>query len=178
MRQWNPLWPLAAREGDDTAMASLIAHFMPLVRRGARECTCPGLDFEDAVQEGLIGLLQAVRCCKADIDFRPYAAACVRNAQRSARRRAGRKKNSPLNNSIPLTDSTPVPGPEQLILEREACFDALERFSSELSGLERRVLRLRIQGLRTSAIAGRLHISSKAAENALSRARRKLKREK
>ena len=104
MKQWDPTWPQAAHDGSDAAVAALVAHFMPLVRRGARGCICPGLDFEDAVQEGLIGLFNAVRTCRdAQADqFTAYAAACIRHAQQDARRAALRKKHAPLNYSVPL----------------------------------------------------------------------------
>lgn len=178
MKQWDPTWPQAARNGSDAAVAALVAHFMPLVRRGARGCICPGLDFEDAVQEGLIGLLRAVRSYRPDMEpgFEAYARASILNAQRTARRKAGRKKNSPLNQSVPLDEEAEAPGPEQLMMEREAFSDTLGRLNRELSSLERRVLRLRLEGCRVGAIARRLDITTKAAENALCRARRKIKR--
>ena len=174
MKQWDPTWPQAARDGSDAAVAALVAHFMPLVRRGARGCICPGLDFEDAVQEGLIGLLRAVRSYRPDMEpgFEAYARASILNAQR----KAGRKKNSPLNQSVPLDEEAEAPGPEQLMMEREAFSDTLGRLNRELSSLERRVLRLRLEGCRVGAIARRLDITTKAAENALCRARRKIKR--
>ena len=178
MKQWDPTWPQAARSGDDAAVAALIAHFMPVVRRGARGCVCPGLDFEDAVQEGLIGLFRAVKSYEPaqTAGFEAYARACILNAQRTARRTAGRKKNSPLNMSVPLNEEAEAPGPEQLMMEREAYSDTLGRLNTELSSLERRVLRLHLEGCRVGAIAKKLHIAPKAAENALGRARRKIKR--
>ena len=42
----------SARGGDEAALAALIAKFMPVIRRFARAAVCPGLDFDDAVQEG------------------------------------------------------------------------------------------------------------------------------
>ena len=50
-----------AKQGDQTALAALIAAFMPKIRRVARSAVCAGLDFEDAVQEGYLGLFYAVR---------------------------------------------------------------------------------------------------------------------
>ena len=46
--------PARAQQGDENALAALIARMMPAIRKGAAECTAPGLDFDDAVQEGLI----------------------------------------------------------------------------------------------------------------------------
>ena len=58
-----------AQQGDEAALAALIARMMPAIRKGAASCLAPGLDFEDAVQEGLIGLFQAVRGYRAGRAF-------------------------------------------------------------------------------------------------------------
>ena len=80
--------PARAQQGDENALAALIARMMPAIRKGAAECTAPGLDFDDAVQEGLIGLFHAVRGFDpaAGQTFTAYAAACIRHAQQDARR--------------------------------------------------------------------------------------------
>ena len=71
-----------AQQGDEAALAALIARMMPAIRKGAASCLAPGLDFEDAVQEGLIGLFQAVRGYRADqgAPFAAYAAEVQRAA--------------------------------------------------------------------------------------------------
>ena len=94
--------PARAQQGDENALAALIARMMPAIRKGAAECTAPGLDFDDAVQEGLIGLFHAVRGFDpaAGQTFTAYAAACIRHAQQDARRAALRKKHAPLHRRI------------------------------------------------------------------------------
>ena len=79
--------PVRAQQGDENALAALIARMMPAIRSGAAACTAPGLDFEDAVQEGLIGLFHAVRGFDAASGetFTAYAAASIRHAQQDAR---------------------------------------------------------------------------------------------
>ena len=93
-----------AQAGEESAIAALITAMMPAIRKGAAAVAAPGLDFDDAVQEGLIGLFHAVRSYRADkkVPFTAYAAACIANAQQDARRSATRKKHAPLNNSVPL----------------------------------------------------------------------------
>ena len=88
--------PARAQQGDENALAALIARMMPAIRKGAAECTAPGLDFDDAVQEGLIGLFHAVRGFDpaAGQTFTAYAAACIRHAQQDARRAALRLSES------------------------------------------------------------------------------------
>ena len=138
--------PARAQQGDENALAALIARMMPAIRKGAAECTAPGLDFDDAVQEGLIGLFHAVRGFDpaAGQTFTAYAAACIRHAQQDARRAALRKKHAPLNYSVPLPaaeESTDTrPGPEELAIFGEQYADTLRRMQTELSALERTVL--------------------------------------
>lgn len=66
-----------AQNGDETAVAALIARMMPAIRKGAAAATAPGLDFEDAVQEGLIGLFEAMHRydTAAGMAFASFAAA-------------------------------------------------------------------------------------------------------
>ena len=126
-----------APAGEESAIAALITAMMPAIRKGAAAVAAPGLDFDDAVQEGLIGLFHAVRSYQADkkVPFTAYAAACIANAQQDARRSATRKKHAPLNNSL-------------------------------LASLE---------GHTAAQTAQLLHCTPKAVENALMRARKKLR---
>lgn len=100
--------PARAQQGDENALAALIARMMPAIRKGAADCTAPGLDFDDAVQEGLIGLFRAVREYDPAVGptFAAFAAASIRHAQQDARRAALRKKHAPLNFSVPLPRCT------------------------------------------------------------------------
>ncbi|MEG2165539.1 MAG: sigma factor, partial [Ruthenibacterium sp.] len=55
------LWEIEqAKRGDEPALAGLIAKLMPAMRSYAARAVCPGLDFEDAVQEGIIALFSAI----------------------------------------------------------------------------------------------------------------------
>ena len=168
-----------AQQGDESALAALIARMMPVIRRGAAECTAPGLDFEDAVQEGLIGLFHAVRGYEAaEGPFVAYAGACVRHAQQDARKAALRKKHAPLNNSVPLPDADGTdtrPGPEELAITGEQYADTLRRMQTELSDLERRVLIAGLEGKTPAQTARELDLPAKNVANALARARRKLR---
>ena len=55
-----------ARAGDEPALAALITWQMPAIRALAARAVCPGLAFDDAVQEGLIGLFHAIENYDAD----------------------------------------------------------------------------------------------------------------
>ena len=173
--------PARAQQGDENALAALIARMMPAIRKGAAEYTAPGLDFEDAVQEGLIGLFHAVRGFDPATGqtFTAYAAASIRHAQQDARKAALRKKHAPLNFSVPLPDAEEPtdtrPGPEELVLSGEQYADTLRRVQTELSDLERRVLMAGLEGKTPAQTAQALGLPAKNVANALARARRKLR---
>lgn len=173
--------PARAQQGDENALAALIARMMPAIRKGAAECTAPGLDFDDAVQEGLIGLFHAVRGFDPATGqtFTAYAAACIRHAQQDARRAALRKKHAPLNYSVPLPaaeESTDTrPGPEELAIFGEQYADTLRRMQTELSALERTVLMAGLEGRTPCADRAGVGTSRQKRGQCAGRARRKLR---
>lgn len=166
-----------AQQGEETALAALIARMMPAIRKGAAVCAAPGLDFEDAVQEGLIGLFNAVR--RYDPGQSPafvvFAAACIDHAQRDARRRALRKKHAPLNFSVPLPEDQTLAGPEELTIAGEEYDAVLEGIRTRLSPLERQALLASLDGYSVARTARTLGRTEKTVQNALARARRKLR---
>ena len=184
MQSFDPNMLLQAKNGDETATAALIARMMPTIRKGAAACMAPGLDYEDAVQEGLIGLFDAIRNYDParEAAFAGYAATCIANAQQDASRKARRKKHAPLNDSVSLDIGAPAPSavhggadPEALAIAGEEYAEMLYRMETELSKMERRALLLFMAGRSAAESAELLHCAPKAAENALARARRKLK---
>lgn len=166
-----------AANGDEAALAALIARMMPVIRKGAWSTQAPGLDFDDAVQEGLIGLFGAVRGYDPSrgVPFVSYAANCIANAQRDAYRAATRKKHAPLNDSVPLPEDEAAPGPEELAIASENRTDVLAQIDTLLSPLERAALLASLDGLSPAEAAKALERTPRAVENALARARRKLR---
>lgn len=167
----------AARSGSEPALASIIARRMNLIRRLASRAVAPGLDMEDAVQEGLIGLFQAIETYHPDRNatFATYSAICIQNSIASARKAAGRKKHAPLNQSVPLAEQQSIPGPEEQAILNEQVSITMARMHTRLSPLERSVIRRSLAGDTRKEIARRLGLSVKSVENALLRARHKLK---
>lgn len=166
-----------SRAGDEQALAALIAREMPAIRAAATRAVCPGLDFDDAVQEGLIALFHAVKTFDdaRAASFSTYANTCIRNALADAARAALRRKHAPLNTSVPLTEQESAPGPEEALIAGERYASTLHLIETRLSPLERRVLGLHLAGEPYSAIARRLGVTEKAVDNALQRARAKLR---
>ena len=177
--------------GDRGAEEALVTRYNRLVRKITRPYFLAGGDSDDLIQEGMLGLMKAVRefDCEKEASFRTFAEVCIRNRVYSVLRAASREKHSPLNHSIsietPFFESnsyTAIDGheaqenPEDLMIRRENRSHDLLRINQRLSPLERSVLSLYLDGLTFSEIAEVLGKPSKSVENAVQRIRRKAAR--
>ena len=163
-----------AQKGDRLAEEQLVTGYARLVRICARPYFLAGGDSEDLLQEGMIGLLSAIREFQAErnVSFRVYASTCIQNRLRSAVRSASRNKHGHLNGSVSLMDA----------LFDSAAYDPQTDFQRQegpeehliLSAFERTVLALYLDGLSRGEIAGRVRKPVKSVENAIQRIRRKI----
>ncbi|WP_297210778.1 sigma-70 family RNA polymerase sigma factor [uncultured Flavonifractor sp.] len=180
-----------AAAGDRRAEESLVVRYNRLVRMCARPYFLAGGDSEDLIQEGMVGLLGAIREYDPGkaASFRTYAEICVKNRLFSAVKAAARDKHTPLNHSVsfetPLFGGTGerfacgTPGrqgedPEEIFLSREALRERMRALHGQLSDFEANVLRLYLNGLSYSEIAAEVNKSPKSVDNAVQRIRRKL----
>ena len=178
-------------EGDKMAEEMLITRYHRLVRAITRPYFLAGGDSDDLIQEGMMGLMKAVRefDCSKEASFRTFAEVCIRNRMFSALRAAAREKHSPLNQSIsletPFFDSNAYAAvighdsstdPQELYILREKKERDLIRIKEQLSPLERKVLSLYLDGMTCGEIAKDLGKPPKSVENAVQRIRRKAAR--
>lgn len=175
--------------GDLSAEATLVGRYSRLVRMCARPLFLVGGDSEDLIQEGMLGLLLAVRSYHSDrqASFRTYAEICIRNRLRSAIKAARRGKHTPLNDSIsfetPLFDESSErlllseDSPEHVIITREEIKERLDGIKGRLSDLEADVLPHYLEGYTCREIAVQVQKSSKTVDNAIQRIRKKLERQ-
>ena len=184
----NELQRLAAN-GDRAAEEALAGRYMQLVRVCARPLFLAGGDSEDLSQEGMFGLLSAIREYNPaqGVSFRSFAEHCIRMRLFSAVKSASRLKHLPLNDSMPLEQLSDDPSsqlsaapeifrrsPEDLVLARESKEELKELCERRLSRLEKQVLELYLEGLSYRDIARRLQREDKSVDNAVQRIRRKL----
>ena len=167
----------ALRDGNEKAAPILVERYRPLIASLA--AGFGGADTEDLVQEGLISLISAAYAYREDgaAAFKTYLAVCVTNRMKTVVKRERTDKRAPQGAVVPL-EELELPGgedPEDVVLSDEACLDLYRLFDAALSKLERRVLLEHLAGLSNAAVAEKLGVSEKSAENALSRARAKLK---
>ena len=90
--------------GNADAEEALAERYSRLVRICARPLFLIGGDSEDLIQEGMLGLLSAIRQYDpaSNVPFKAFAEVCISNRIYSAIKSASRQKHSPLNSGISL----------------------------------------------------------------------------
>ena len=181
----DSLWK-AVSAGDLDAEEILTNRYSVLVRKCARPYFLVGGDSEDLIQEGMLGLLSAVRSYSPDlkVPFRTYAERCIKRRVYSAIRSASRLKHRPLNDSISIespdlektmalsNDISRVP--EELVITRELTDELKHQLRNNLSSFEKKVLDFYLDGLSYADIAVKVAKPVKSVDNAVQRIRKKL----
>ena len=178
-----------AGEGDRNAEELLVTRYTRLVRKIARTYFLIGGDSEDLTQEGMIGLMRAIREYSPEraASFRTFAERCIRSRLSSALRDAGRDKHAPLNQSVPLDTPFFDPDsytsgaqqlasrdPEDLLIDRERARSLLSGVRKQLSEFEAKILGYYLNGLSCREIAQEVERPVKSVDNAVQRIRRKV----
>jgi RNA polymerase sporulation-specific sigma factor len=185
---------LKARNGDGTALDTLIKRYTGFVRLKSSSYFLAGGDSEDLIQEGLIGLYKAVRDFRPDKEtsFRSFAELCVTRQIITAIKTATRFKHAPLNTYVSFSHTPAgqdvdgectlgeaLPGPHTQ--EPSVCVISTEELQSlvftlgtGLSSLEADALRLYLEGESYESMAELLGCDTKTIDNALQRVKRKI----
>ena len=182
-----------ASGGDRTAEEQLAERYARLVRVCARPLFLAGGDSEDLIQEGMFGLLSAIRQYdpNGSASFKTFAELCITRRLYSAVKSASRLKHLPLNDGLSLdyilseesqTQLAANPdafrrSPEEQVLARESKSELQNAFALDLSRLEKKVLDLYLDGLSYEEIAAKTGRDVKSVDNAVQRIRRKLARD-
>lgn len=176
-----------AAAGDQSAEEALVLRYARLVRMCARPFFLAGGDSEDLIQEGMLGLLAAIREFRSDrgARFATYAQICVRRRIISAVRTAAGGKHAPLNDYVSLEPSllladmgSPFPSnPEDVVIHQEALRALESSIAAQLTQLEARILARFLEGSSYAEIAEAVGRSPKSVDNAVQRIRRKVARQ-
>ena len=177
------------RTGEREIMDHIMVKYKSMVRKKARAMYLLGGENEDLIQEGMIGLIKAVRDFKEEqgASFQSFAELCVSRQMYSAIEASKRKKHFPLNSYISLYEESEVQkngrkmplidtiepeqetNPEALYFGKEYTEAFVEQLKEKLSPMENRVLSLHLQGTDYRQIAELLGKSPKSIDNALQR---------
>ena len=182
------------RDGEEAIMDYLIGKYKGLVRKRTKSLYLLGADYDDLLQEGMIGLYKAIRDYKQEklSSFRAFAELCITRQIITAIKTATRQKHIPLNSYIslnkPLYDEESdrtlldvimegkASNPEEIIINREDLVTIHEKINDVLSGLEQDVLIAYLDGKSYQEIADALGRHVKSIDNALQRVKHKLEK--
>lgn len=176
---------LSCRAGDSAACDALFEKYKPLVKSRAANKYLSGGDYDDLIQEGMIGLLAAVNDYdpeKAEgAKFGTFATLCIDRQLNHAIESAHSRKNRVLSESVSMDaegmDRVVSPAdPEKMVLAAEGRREKLAMIRGSLSRLELVVLDMMLRGYSGREIAAILGKTPKAVDNAFQRIRRKTRR--
>ena len=170
---------LMAQQGDIDASEYLLNKYKNFVRSKARSYFLVGADHEDIVQEGMIGLYEAIVGYDGSSSFRTFASLCVQRRIIDAVKSATRLKNRALNTSVSIEESAleAAEDPELAVIDGENKQEFLQLMGRILSAFEFQVVVLYMDGLSAAEIAASLSKPYKSVDNALQRAKNKLRKE-
>lgn len=164
------------RADDHSAVyaSELICRYFPFIKmKAAQMCAavCLGSCREDLAEEGLLGVMNAVRGFDPGrgAEFSAYAHVCIVNRMKTAAARLSRQNAQEISSEEEQGQSRVTP--ENIFFGRELMKD----ICGELTDMEYRAFRLFYSGLSAGEIADEMGIAPKSADNALQRARKKLR---
>lgn len=183
-----------AQAHDEEAMENLLRIFKPKVIAISREYFLIGADFDDLLQEGMIGLYKAINIYDPDKNhnFSAFASLCIHRQLQNAVKNANRKKNAPLNSYVPIKyfdgsntsdddkvnklvivdDDSDI---EKNYIDKEMNAIVISKVRNLLSELQFKVLKMFINGESYETMANSLGISKKKVDNLIQAIKKKLR---
>lgn len=145
-----------------------------------------GIDRNDLIQEGMVGLTSAIYHFKdqKEASFYTYANTCIKRKIISAIVTANRQKHKILNESISYDDPDLTNDkflkdsnhdPLQIITNSDIMDNIEDKIKAKLTSLEMQVFELMISGFKYREIADILDKDIKSIDNAIQRIRNKAK---
>lgn len=149
-----------------------------------------GLEINDMIQEGMLGLSNAIEYFKVSKEtlFYTYAKTCIERKMIDLVISTRRLKHRALNESVPILDeeneidlnyliSDSDNNPENILVKEEDEKELFEQANKVLTDLEMQVFELKLNGFEYKEIAEILELDYKKVDNALRRIKVKLKKE-
>lgn len=176
--------------GDDEAQNAFYNRYKPLVIVLSRRFFLKGANYEDLIQEGMIGLFKGVRSFDPSKgDLKSFLIGCIKNQLNDAVKAAGRIKHSFLNDyvsftSLPDEDAENIPGnllsnelnPEELFILKESNVDFYQEFLGKLKPEELEILKLYLEGNSYLEISSATKTTIKYVDNTLQKVKKLAKK--
>ena len=182
-------------ENNEEALELLLNKYQPVIKYIANKklkiASNLGMDISDLYQEGMIGLVEAIRDFKEikGVTFYTFANLCIDRQINSALTKHNRNKDKILNSAVSLdkkiadSDKTlleiiePVNEITQLheIIALESDEELFTNIKNKLSDFEKQVFDLKINNYSYDEIEQKLNVSSKRIYSAMRRIKDKIK---
>ncbi|MGN0525804.1 MAG: sigma-70 family RNA polymerase sigma factor [Acutalibacteraceae bacterium] len=161
-----------SQNGNSDAKSILSSRF--IYKRG-NNIAMGFLEPDDFVQESMFGFLRAIDTYdfSKGVPFEAYAFRCMQNSIKNA---VGKSNQEiPVGIGADIEPSSAEKDPLNKLLETERLDEVLNACEMTLSDVEKTVVFFRAGGMSYEEIGEKLNMSAKSVDNALQRARNKLK---
>ena len=185
---------ILARNGDPNAISLLFKKYSKTIKSIASNYFFPGYSREDVIQEGRFGLYKAIRDYRPEraFSFKHFVRLCVARQIKATVKKTSGTKHKPLNYYVSLNKyvyddeecattlgdlipSESIYEPNTYLLYKELFKNLKEIICKKLSKFERKVIKLHIKSNSYEGIADILGCEVKSVDNAIQRARKKIK---
>ena len=160
---------------ESNSMTELFSRYVPMVFSMARKYSASA-DYEELVSDGMQALISAVSEYDSEKGgFKAFAAVCVANRMKNTVNKAERRAAKMSDEEMELPPDT-APSPEERVISRETSEELYRLILKELTPLEKACIDGVVMGLSYAEIAKKIGTDKKAVNNAVSRARAKLRK--
>jgi len=176
-----------AQLGDQEAISEIFEKYKGFVTMKVRNYFLQGADREDLIQEGMIGLLKALRAYDSgrEASFKTFASLCIKRQIITAVKNSNSNKNKIFNqaaggfyegeeNNISYNKKTFIYySPEEIFLGKEKLGNLKIHLDSCLSKMEREVFDYMVLGYGYIEISEKTGRTVKAIDNTIQRIKKK-----
>lgn len=170
---------IVAAANDKDVLVTVLSKYVPLVKSCAQYFVGNGMDFEDLLQEGMMGLISAVKSYdNSKSSFPTFAKLCVLRSLCAAVRPNANKSVIPSDMLVDIEDTNIADNstdPALYVAAREEYSEILKIVKEKLSSFEYSVFCDRLSGFSNKEISDRHSVDRKSVENANLRIHNKLK---
>ena len=168
----------SAKQGDARAFELLAVKYKKLLEWYVKQLRIPVSETDDFIQEGLIGLLKAIRTYDGkSSSFVTYASVCIKSNIISAVRKFNRHYNTlvPYDDNLDDTVIDVSGSPESDFIDKESVRIIYNKVFSVLSQYELEVFEMYLSDMSYGDMSRKLGKDPKSIGNAVFRIRKKLK---
>lgn len=178
-----------AQNGDRDAMSEIFKMYESTISYNTRKYFLIGADREDIIQEGMIGLLKAIRAYDdtKEASFKTFATLCIKRQVITAIKNSNSNKNKAFNeaagNHFEMREgaiaqdrrSIKFHSPEEIILCKEKIGALREYLDASLSKMEREVFEYMAKGYTYIEISEKTGRKVKIIDNTMQRVKKKMR---